>query len=228
MSGFDEKRARMVERQLRRRGIADMRVLEAMAEVPRELFVGKGLQSRAYRDGALPIGEEQTISQPWIVAAICQSLGLLGHERVLEIGTGSGYSTAIVSRLAAAVISLERIEVLAFEADRRLRRLGCENAEVRVADGTLGLPDGAPYDAIAVHAAAPAMPPALVSQLEVGGRMVLPLVDGSAEQLTLVVRGASEFDAATGAGLELTSIAACRFVPLVGEQGFSGFTDAAR
>lgn len=211
----------MVERQLRRRGIADPRVLAAMAEIPRELFVGEALRSRAYRDGALPIGEEQTISQPWIVAAICESLHLEGQERVLEVGTGSGYSTAILSRLAASVISLERIAVLAFEADRRLRRLGCDNAAVRVADGTLGLAECAPFDAIAVHAVAPDLPPALVSQLAVGGRMVIPLVEELSDELTVVVRNAAEFDVASGAGLEHTAISPCRFVRLVGEQGFS-------
>lgn len=218
---FDARRAKMVERQLRRRGIADERVLEAMAQVPRELFVSNGLQSRAYRDGALPIGCEQTISQPWIVAAIAQSLRLGGTERVLEVGTGSGYSTAILSRLAASVVSIERIEVLAFEADRRLRHLSCDNVEIRVGDGTLGVAERSPFDAIAVHAAAPRLPPALITQLAVGGRIVIPLVEGPAEQLTVIARTEVEFDLDSGAGLEQTTIAPCRFVRLFGEHGFS-------
>jgi protein-L-isoaspartate(D-aspartate) O-methyltransferase len=206
----------MVERQLRRRGISDERVLAAMAAVPRERFVSERLAPRAYADSALPIGDEQTISQPWVVAAICEALALTGSERVLEIGTGSGYSTAILARLAAEVISVERFEGLAAAARERLE--GLEHAadgrvEVRVGDGSLGAPDRAPFEAIAVHASAPAPPPSLIEQLAPGGRMVLPVAEQRADVLMVLT--------ATEAGLVQRAIAPCRFVPLVGEQGFS-------
>jgi protein-L-isoaspartate(D-aspartate) O-methyltransferase len=202
----------MVERQLRRRGIADERVLAAMAEVPRERFVADRLGRRAYADSALPIGDQQTISQPWVVAAICEALALTGSERVLEIGTGSGYSTAILARLAAEVVSIERFEGLAAEARERLAELGGAGVEVRVGDGSMGAPDRAPFDAIAVHATAPAPPPSLLEQLAVGGRMVLPVTEQGADMLTAIT--------ATEGGYERRVIAPCRFVPLVGEEGF--------
>jgi len=211
----------MVERQLRRRGIADERVLAAMGEVPRELFVEDRLGRRAYADSALPIGEQQTISQPWVVAAICQALALASAERVLEIGTGSGYSTAILAQLAREVVSVERIAGLAAQARARLAALGVDNASVRVADGSLGAPEQAPFAAIAVHAAAPAAPASLLAQLEPGGRMVLPIAEHGADTLTLLVRTGDDLDPRTGAGVERTAIAPCRFVPLLGEQGFS-------
>jgi protein-L-isoaspartate(D-aspartate) O-methyltransferase len=210
---FERQRASMVERQLRRRGIGDERVLEAMAAVPRELFVEDRLAGRAYADSALPIGDEQTISQPWVVAAICQALELRGPERVLEIGTGSGYSTAILARLAANVISIERLPRLGRDATERLRGLGIgERVDVRVGDGTLGAPDEAPFDAIAVHASAPAPPPTLLEQLGLGGRLVVPVAEPGADVLTLLTR--------TEGGFESRRIAPCRFVPLVGEHGF--------
>ena len=211
----------MVERQLRRRGIADERVLAAMGEVPRELFVEDRLGRRAYADSALPIGEQQTISQPWVVAAICQALALAGGERVLEIGTGSGYSTAILARLAREVVSVERIAGLAAQARARLAALEVDNASVRVADGSLGAPEQAPFAAIAVHACAPAAPASLLAQVEPGGRMVLPIADRGADTLTLLVRTGDDLDPRTGAGMERSAIAPCRFVPLLGEQGFS-------
>jgi len=203
----------MVDRQLRRRGISDERVLEAMAGIPRELFVVDRFVGRAYADSALPIGDEQTISQPWVVAAICQALELRGPERVLEVGTGSGYSAAILAELAAEVISIERFERLAAEALDRLRELGLgERVEVRVGDGTLGAPEDAPFDAIAVHASAPAPPPALLEQLAPGGRLVLPVAEPGADVLISLTK--------TGDGFERRRIAPCRFVPLVGEYGF--------
>jgi protein-L-isoaspartate(D-aspartate) O-methyltransferase len=205
----------MVERQLRRRGIEDERVLAAMAAVPRERFVSERLARRAYADSALPIGDEQTISQPWVVAAICEALALTGSERVLEIGTGSGYSTAILARLAAEVLSIERFENLAAGARERLAGLehaGHGRVEIRVGDGTLGAPDRAPFEAIAVHASAPAPPPSLLDQLAPGGRMVLPVAEQRADVLMVLT--------ATEAGLVQRVIAPCRFVPLVGEQGF--------
>jgi protein-L-isoaspartate(D-aspartate) O-methyltransferase len=220
VTDFERQRERMVDRQLRRRGIADERVLEAMAEVPRERFVGERFRRRAYADGALPIGDGQTISQPWVVAAICEGLGLNGDERVLEVGTGSGYSTAILARLAREVVSVERIEALADAARDRLRDLGAANVEVRVDDGTLGAPDVAPFDAIAVHATAPAPPRSLLEQLEIGGRMVIPLTERRADMLTAITRTAEEVDPATGDGFSAVRIAPCRFVPLLGEQGF--------
>lgn len=220
MTDFERQRERMVDRQLRRRGIADERVLAAMAEVPRERFVGERVRRRAYADGALPIGDGQTISQPWVVAAICEGLGLSGDERVLEIGTGSGYSTAILAKLAREVVSVERIEALAEAARERLRELGADNVEVRVDDGTLGAPDLAPFGAIAVHATAPAPPRSLLEQLRIGGRMVIPLTERRADMLTAITRTAEAIDPATGDGFSSVPIAPCRFVPLLGEQGF--------
>jgi protein-L-isoaspartate(D-aspartate) O-methyltransferase len=205
----------MVERQLRRRGITDERVLAAMAAIPRERFVAERLGRRAYADSALPIGDQQTISQPWVVAAICQALELHGDERVLEIGTGSGYSTAILALLAAEVISIERFQGLAAEARERLAGLEAGlpgRIEIRVGDGTLGAPDRAPFEAIAVHASAPAPPPSLIEQLAPGGRLVLPLAEPGVDMLTVLT--------SREAGLERREIAPCRFVPLVGEQGF--------
>lgn len=215
LAQFSDQRARMVERQLRRRGISDERVLEAMGEVPRERFVSERLCGRAYDDSALPIGDHQTISQPWVVAAICQELALTGGERVLEVGTGSGYSTAILARLAADVVSIERSQTLAAEARERLAELGdlaIASIELRVGDGTVGALDRALFDAIAVHASAPAPPPSLLAQLAPGGRMVLPVAAAGADVLTLL--------SSTPGGIASRPIAPCRFVPLVGEEGF--------
>jgi protein-L-isoaspartate(D-aspartate) O-methyltransferase len=202
----------MVEKQLRRRGIDDERVLAAMGAVPREAFVAEAWQRRAYADSALPTGAGQTISQPWIVAAICQALELSGDEAVLEVGTGSGYSAAVLSRLCAQVASIERHESLASAAEQVLAALGVRNVEVLVGDGSRGLPAQAPFDAIAVHATAPAPPPTLLSQLGEGGRLVVPIAADTADMLTLFRRRGKELDVAV--------IGPCRFVPLVGEEGF--------
>jgi len=202
----------MVERQLRRRGIGDERVLAAMGEVPREEFVPEAYRGRAYADSALPIGEEQTISQPWIVAAICQALALKGGERVLDVGSGSGYSTAVLAHLAGEVIGIERHASLAEGARRVLDRLGIENARLLVGDGSRGLPERAPFDAIAVHATAPAPPRALLAQLADGGRLVVPIAADGADLLTVFARQGEE--------LRRTEIGPCRFVPLIGEEGF--------
>ncbi len=202
----------MVERQLRRRGIEDERVLEAMAAVPREAFVPARLRSKAYADSALPIGEGQTISQPWIVAAICQALALEGGERVLEVGTGSGYSAAVLARLAAEVISIERRPALARAAVEALDAVGAE-VEVVVGDGSVGLARRGPFEAIAVHAAAPAPPRALLSQLSVDGRLVVPLAAEEGDFLTVFRREEND--------LVSERISPCRFVPLVGEEGFA-------
>jgi len=203
----------MVERQLRARGIEDERVLAAMAAVPREAFVEENLRGRAYADSALPIAEEQTISQPWIVAAICQALELGGSELVLEVGTGSGYSAAVLARLADHVVSVERHEALSRGAAEVLRSLAIGNVELVVGDGSLGVPGRAPYDAIACHATAPAPPPALLEQLVDGGRLVVPIAAEKADMLTLLRRDGERF--------ERQEIAPCRFVPLIGEEGFS-------
>ena len=194
----------MVERQLRRRGITDERVLAAMSEVPRELFVSDDQRRRAYRDGALRIGEGQTISQPWIVACMAQLLALAGEEDVLEVGTGSGYAAAVLSRLCAHVLTIERFAELAGHAEETLGELGYDNVEVRVGDGSLGAPERAPFDGISVTATAEhEPPPALVEQLRPGGALVCPVARGGREQL-LAVRDGEE-----------TAVATVRFVPLV-------------
>lgn len=203
----------MVERQLRPRGIEDERVLAAMGEVPREQFVPQSMRHRAYADSALPIGSEQTISQPWIVAAISQALQLEGSELVLEVGTGSGYSAAVLSRLASHVVSVERHAALSRDAGEVLRSLGVANVELMVADGSLGAPERAPFDAIAVHATAPAPPPALRDQLAEGGRLVVPIASGEADMLMLLRREGESFESAM--------ISPCRFVPLIGKGGFA-------
>ena len=207
-------RARMVERQLRGRGIEDERVLAAMGEVPREAFLSQGMRHRAYADSALPIGSEQTISQPWIVAAICQALQLEGSELVLEVGTGSGYSAAVLALLASHVVSVERHEALSHSATEVLDSLGVANVELVVGDGSLGVPERAPFDAIAVHATAPVAPPALLDQLAEGGRLVVPIASEEADMLTVFLRRGESFESAV--------ISPCRFVPLIGEEGFGG------
>jgi protein-L-isoaspartate(D-aspartate) O-methyltransferase len=227
MTDFARLRAKMVERQLRGRGIEDERVLEAMGTVPREAFVPPRMRHRAYADSALPIGSDQTISQPWIVAAICQAMRLRGPERVLEIGTGSGYSTAVLALLAAEVVSVERHASLARAARAALSDFdptgvgsksdaaaesGIAGVELLVGDGSLGVPERAPFEAIAVHATAPAPPPALIDQLAPGGRLVVPIAMESADLLTVLTRGPD--------GIETEPIGPCRFVPLIGEQGF--------
>jgi protein-L-isoaspartate(D-aspartate) O-methyltransferase len=207
-----EARARMVEHQLRRRGIVDERVLAAMGRVPRELFVPDSVAHLAYEDGALPIGFGQTISQPFIVATICSLLGLSGSERVLDVGSGSGYQAAVLAELAEEVVSIERVPELAESAREALRRAGYENVEVRVGDGSLGVPERAPFDGIAVAAAAPVVPPALYEQLVEGGRLVLPRGGRWGQELVLVER--------TPTGPVERRSVSCRFVPLVGEEGF--------
>jgi protein-L-isoaspartate(D-aspartate) O-methyltransferase len=209
---FAEQRSRMVERQLRRRGISDERVLAAMAEVPREHFVPEGVRRSAYNDSALPIGHEQTISQPWVVAAICEALQLDGDESLLEIGTGSGYSAAVLARLARSVISVELVPELGEMARRKLEELGVGNVEVIVGDGSLGHPEGAPYDAIAVHAATPEAPHSLLAELATDGRLIVPIATGSADLLTAFVRENGD--------LRQETIGPCRFVPLLGAEGF--------
>ena len=201
---YARRRARMVERQLRRRGIEDERVLAAMGEVPRELFVPEDQRRVAYRDGALRIGEGQTISQPWIVACMAQLLELSGGERVLEVGTGSGYAAAILSRVAREVLTVERHAALAGAARHTLGELGYDNVEVRVGDGTRGARDRAPFAGISVTATArDEPPPALIDQLEPGASLVCPVDRGSRELLTRFRDGEAE------------AVVPVRFVPLV-------------
>ena len=204
----------MVDLQLARRGISDERVLAAFRAVPRESFVPGELAEFAYRDAPLPIGEDQTISQPYIVALTTQALRLRGDERVLEIGTGSGYGAAILSRIARKVFTVERREALATEARKRLERLGYRNVEVLHGDGTLGWREHAPFDAIAVTAGAPQVPNALLEQLAPGGRLVIPVgPDETSQVLTRVIRVGSD-------DLREEALAGVRFVPLIGEQGW--------
>jgi protein-L-isoaspartate(D-aspartate) O-methyltransferase len=202
----------MVERQLHRRGIDDERVLAAMGAVPREHFVPEDVRASAYNDSALPIGHDQTISQPWVVAAICQALELDGGENVLEIGTGSGYSAAVLGQLAAHVVSVERVPELGEYARQRLDELGVRNVEVIVGDGSRGHPEGAPYEAIAVHAATPEAPHSMLAELATDGRLVVPIATGSADLLTAFIRANGD--------LRQETIGPCRFVPLLGAEGF--------
>ena len=214
-SGEDEfavQRAEMIERQLRRRGVHDSGVLAAMASVQREEFVPKEFRPRAYEDAPLPIGEGQTISQPYIVAAMTAELHLTGNERVLEIGTGCGYQAAVLSHLAKIVFAIESRSELASSAAARLEHLGYENVHVHCGDGTLGLPELAPFDAILVAAAAPAVPEPLRSQLAEGGRLILPVGDAENQELLRVERHGNSFETRT--------LEPCRFVPLVGHYGW--------
>ncbi|HVU00321.1 MAG TPA: protein-L-isoaspartate(D-aspartate) O-methyltransferase [Polyangiaceae bacterium] len=208
------ERSRMVDRHLVPRGISDPRVLEAFRSVPREAFLPPGLEEFAYRDVALPIASGQTISQPYIVGLTVQALGLRGGERVLEIGTGSGYAAAILGHLAREVFTVERVPELAEQARERLPRLGHHNVRVLLGDGTLGWPEHAPFDAIAVAASGPDVPKALLDQLAIGGRLVIPVGDESSQELVRIVRDADDH-------YRRESLGDVRFVPLIGEQGWA-------
>jgi len=207
------RRQRMVKEQISRRGIVDPDVLRAFGAIERERFVPGDLAARAYDDAPLPIGGGQTISQPYVVAVTVQALHLKGHERVLEIGTGSGYAAAILGSLAREVETIERIEALASAAAQRLARLGFTNVHVHHGDGSLGWPAGAPYEAIAVSAGAPRPPPSLLHQLAIGGRLVVPHGDVEHQRLTRITRrDAEQFDE--------DDLGDVRFVPLVGAEGW--------
>jgi protein-L-isoaspartate(D-aspartate) O-methyltransferase len=207
-TNFEIARQEMVREQLRRRGIHDRRVLEAMQSVPRDAFVLPELSGQAYADRALPIDCGQTISQPFIVALMTEALDLTGAERVLEIGTGSGYQTAILCRLAAHVVSIERHADLTASARVALERVGCRNVELMVGDGSTGWTVGAPYDRILVAAGTSECPPALIDQLADGGRLVIPLGDSESQVLQrLTKRGEQRI---------WEELVPCRFVPLIG------------
>ena len=207
-------RVQMVERQLVRVGISDARVLAAMGKVPRHLFVPEHLADLAYEDQPLPIGCRQTISQPLVVALMTEALLLEGAERVLEVGTGSGYAAAVLGEAAAEVYTIERIKKLADRAEATLRTLGYQNVHVRCGDGTLGWPDHAPYDGIVVTAGGPNVPSALKEQLAVGGRLVMPVDKRWGIQSLVRLTRRSEQD------FEIEDLGGVKFVPLIGEQGW--------
>jgi len=207
----------MVDTQIRARGITSLRLLEAMSKIPRHLFVEEALADQAYNDNPLPIGEMQTISQPYMVALMTDALDLKGREKVLEIGTGSGYQSALLAELADQVFSIERIASLANHARRILDELGYYNVAIRVGDGTYGWKEEAPFDAIIVTAGAPEIPMPLVEQLAVGGRLVVPVGGRHIQELMKITRLSENVN-----DLKKESLGGCRFVDLVGEYGWSG------
>jgi len=215
MDRYKKQRTRMVELQLRARSVIDARVLKVMETIPRHLFVDEGLIDQAYSDNPLPIGEKQTISQPYIVALMTQALELKGRERVLEIGTGSGYQTAILAKLADQVFSIEQVAALATRARKILDRLNCYNVAIRVGDGSYGWKEEAPFDAIITTAAATQIPQYLVGQLAPGGRLVVPVGSRDVQTLYKLTRSAEN-----SAELKKEDLGGCRFVSLIGESGW--------
>ncbi len=209
---FATERARMVHDQLRLRGITDLRVLAVMGQIPRELFIPDDVRAEAYNDGPLPIGEGQTISQPYIVALMTQSLHLQGDERVLEVGTGSGYQTAILAKLAGEIYTIELHEPLAAQARKVLEGIGITNVQFGIGDGSQGWPQVAPYDAIIVTAASPQMPEPLMQQLAPEGRIVIPLGWRTDQELECWQR--------RGEAWHIERLSPVRFVPLVGKWGW--------
>jgi len=209
---YDRKREDMVKRQIEARGVSDQKVLDAMRKVPRHLFVSEGLRDQAYGDFPLPIGEGQTISQPYIVAEMTQALQLGKDDRVLEIGTGSGYQTAILAEMAFRVYTIERIRSLFIAARKLFDELHYYNIVAKCTDGTMGWPEEAPFDAIIVTAGAPGVPKPLVDQLAVGGRLVVPAGDSFSQSLLKIYRDEQ--------GIHQTDLGGCRFVKLVGQEGW--------
>jgi protein-L-isoaspartate(D-aspartate) O-methyltransferase len=208
---FEHQRALMVERHVAARGVKDARVLQAMRDVPRHLFVPSLMASKAYGPGALPIGSSQTISQPYIVGRMIELLELTGGEKVLEIGTGTGYQTVVLSKVCAKVLSIERINELALRAAEMIRDLKIYNASVKVFDGTYGWSDQAPFDRIIVAAAAPSVPEPLVQQLARTGKMVIPIGTGKSQRLARITR--------VGTRVQIEDFGEAEFVPLVGRFG---------
>jgi|SRR6476469_419819 protein-L-isoaspartate(D-aspartate) O-methyltransferase len=210
---FATERFSMVESQLRQRGIRDERLLVAMSKVPRHEFVSQQNWHEAYADHPIPIAEKQTTSQPYMIAAMVQAAEIKSGDRVLEIGAGSGYQTAVLAELASQVFAVERYASLTETAQKTLERLGYRNAKIVTGDGSLGLPEASPFDAIIVSAAAPSIPQALVDQLALGGRLLIPIGEADQQVLQLVQRNAD-------GGTSVRTLEGCRFVPLIGEQGF--------
>jgi len=217
MNRYNKQRKKMVESQVRSRGIKDERVLRAMEKIPRHLFVDEGLLNQAYDDNPLPIGERQTISQPYIVALMTEALQLTGKEKVLEIGTGSGYQAALLAELSDRVLSIERIAALASKARNLLESLNYFNVLVWVGDGTYGWKDESPFDAIIVTAGAPAIPDILKDQLAAGGRLIIPVGDRYTQTMMKFTRLSDDPD-----DIKIEDLGGCRFVNLVGEYGWKG------
>ncbi len=215
MDPYEKMRKKMVDSQLRSRGVRDERVLRAMEKIPRHLFVEEGLRDQAYSDHPLPIGERQTISQPYIVALMTEALSLEGTEKILEVGTGSGYQAAVLAELADRVFSIERIVKMADRARRILGALRYSNVLIKVGDGTYGWKDEAPFDGIIVTAGAPKVPETLVAQLAVGGRLVIPVGDRFTQTLFRVVRRSEE-----PGDVVKEDLGGCRFVDLIGDHGW--------
>jgi len=213
MIDFPKARVKMVEEQIISREIKDPRVIAAMKKVPRHLFVEEALQSQAYSDHPLPIGEKQTISQPYMVALMTEALQLTGKERVLEIGAGSGYQTAILAELAERVFSIERIRPLAIRARQLIYELGYFNVEIKIFDGTYGWAEEGPFEAIMVTAGAPDIPQPLLDQLTIGGRLVVPVGDAFVQDLIRITK--------TGEGIKREDLGGCRFVKLIGKYGWN-------
>ena len=212
MIDFPKARLKMVEEQIFSRGIKDAKLIAAMKKIPRHLFVEEALQSQAYTDHPLPIGEKQTISQPYMVALMTEALLLTGKEKVLEIGTGSGYQTAILAELSEKVFSVERIRPLAIRARKLLYELGYFNVEIKIFDGTFGWTEESPFDAIIVTAGSPDIPQPLIDQLAIGGRLVIPVGDPFVQDLFRVTK--------TEEGVRKEDLGGCRFVKLIGKYGW--------
>jgi len=212
MIDFPKARLKMAEEQIVSRGIKDAKLIAAMKKIPRHLFVEEALQSQAYSDHPLPIGEKQTISQPYMVALMTEAMLLTGKEKVLEIGTGSGYQTAILAELSEKVFSIERIRPLAIRARKLLYELGYFNVEIKIFDGTFGWMEESPFDAIIVTAGSPDIPQPLIDQLAIGGRLVIPAGDAFVQDLFRVSK--------TEEGIKKEDLGGCRFVKLIGKYGW--------